>query len=286
MGALPKRSSGTLEFEEQESDPGSVLRVNRTVPLREHRPRVRCSASMAQPALTFPIFDVEAALRQLPAAMLARLAWARKPIEDGIQQLTEQPLTDELVATVAKSTWRALASVQNAFTKIAVENQDAWSAKVVDDMKSEEEILSALVDADAANTLNWVLGFLHGLSTIFMASAAKQPELPDAAVDELAEDVNFQPYVRGLVALMAASAIAKKPNGDRQRVHDLLSISFLQLNRFVATLRGHGVFVTPFPGEGMEERRQRVLASADRVRRTLSDTDWAALRDARLRNIR
>ncbi len=243
---------------------------------------------MTQPAwnLTLPLFDVEAALARLPATLRARVAWAQKPIEENLARLQTQPLTDDLVASAAQKMWPAIGSLQSALSKIVAENKDAWGAKVVDEIKREEVQLGTFVeDDDARDTLDWILGFLHSLFTVYMSSALQETMLPEAAIEELSKDESFQPYVRGLVTLMGAVAVARS-DGDPQRARELLNVSFLEMNRFVATLRGQGVFITPFPNDGVDERRRRFLASADRVRRSFSASDWVVLRDARLRNIR
>jgi hypothetical protein len=66
----------------------------------------------------------------------------------------------------------------------------------------------------------------------------------------------------------------------------LLDVAFLELNKFRATLRKAGVFLTPFPTETVEDRRRGLLESAERLRRSLSDDDWRVLEQARVRNLR
>lgn len=66
----------------------------------------------------------------------------------------------------------------------------------------------------------------------------------------------------------------------------ILDVAFLELNRFRAALRKHGVFLTPFPSETIEERRRALLDSAAKVREELSEDDWRVLDQARMRDLR
>ncbi len=240
---------------------------------------------MSFPAI--PILDVETVLARLPAEVRARVAWAKKPIENGLARLRTEPLTDDLVAQVTDGTWRPLMSLGQAFWGIVGTNMDEWRAKFVDDFKMEEDQLAAFVDQDdSRDTLRWVLALLHS----FMGLALSTPiefiaQFDETLLARLGADEDFKPYLRSLVVLMSA-AETRRAGGDPQRARDLLDVAFLELNKFRATLRKHGVSLTPFPFETVDERRRGLLESADRLRKALSDEDWRVLGQARMRDLR
>ena len=158
---------------------------------------------------------------------------------------------------------------------------------MVDDFRLEEQQLAAFLDEeDARDTLRWVLGLLSS----FMGLALAIPpefvrQVDESVIDQLGSDADFQPYLRGAIALMAANE-TRKAGGDPQRARDLLDIAFLELTKFRAALRKHGVFLTPFPNETVEERRRGLLESAERLRAALTDDDWRTLEQARMHDIR
>ena len=240
---------------------------------------------MSFPAI--PVLDVETALSRLPAEARARVAWAKRPIENGLARLRTEPLTDALVAQVADETWKPVASLGRAAWEIIGSDLDEWRARFVDDFKEEERQLADFVgDDDSRDTLRWVLGLLQS----FLGLTLSLPPDFMIQVDEplfsaLGADEEFKPYIRALIVLMGA-AETRKTEGDRERARELLDVAFLELNKFRATLRRAGVFLTPFPNETVEKRRHGLLDSADRLRRSLSDEDWPILEQARMRDLR
>jgi hypothetical protein len=235
-----------------------------------------------------PVLDVETVLGRLPAEARARVAWAKKPIENGLARLRSEPLTDELIAKVADETWKPLVSLGRVFWEIVGANRDEWRARFVDDFKREEEQLAAFVEQeDSRDTLRWVLGLLQS----FLGMGLSVPPEFFTTIDEslfarLGVDEDLQPYFRTLVVLMAATE-SRKFGGEPQRARDLLDVAFLEMNKFRATLlRRHGVWLTRFPLENVEERHHGLLEAATRLRQTLSDDDWRVLEQARMRDLR
>ncbi len=234
-----------------------------------------------------PVLNVETVLSRLPAEARARVAWAKKPIENGLARLCTEPLTDELVAQVADEVWRPLASLGRAFWEIVGTNLDEWRARFVDDLKLEEQQLATFVaEEDSRDTLHWIFGLLQSLMGLTLTLPPDWiTQVDDAFLAQLVADEDFKPYVRMSVALSAA-AEARKAGGDPQRARDLLDVAFLEANKFRASLRKVGIALTPFPSETVEERRKGLLKSADRLRSTLSAEDWRVLEQSRMRDIR
>jgi len=234
-----------------------------------------------------PVLDVETVLARLPAEARARVAWAKKPIDNGLARLRAEPLTDDLVAQVTDATWKPIASLGRAFWEIIGSDPDGWRARFVDDFKEEERQLAEFVaDDDSLDTLRWVLGLFQSfLGLTFALPPDFMAQLDETLFTALGADEELKPYMRALIVLMAA-AETRKAGGDPGRARDLLDVAFLELTRFRATLRKAGVFLTAFPGETVEERRRGLLESADRLRRSLSDEDWRVMERARMRDLR
>jgi hypothetical protein len=234
-----------------------------------------------------PVLDVDTLLGRMPAEIRAPVAWAKKPIETGLARLRSEPLSDDLIAQVTEETWRPLLSLARAFWEIIGTNQNEWRARFVDDFKQEEKQLAAFVaDEDSRDTLHWIVGLLQS----FLGLALSVPpefvtQIDESAFVQLSGDEDFKPYLRALIALMAATE-ARRTGGDPQRARDLLDVAFLNLTKFRAALRKHGVSLTPFPQETIDERRRGLLESADRLRQMLSDDDWRVLEHARMRDLR
>lgn len=234
-----------------------------------------------------PILDVETVLDRLPAMVRARVAWSKKPIENGLARLRTEHLTDDLVAQVTDDVWKPLMSLGQAFWELVGTNQNEWRARFVDDFKLQEQQLAAFVEQeDSRDTLRWVLGLLQS----FLSLALSVPPESIGTVDEAtiaraSADEGFKPYMRTTVVLMAA-AETRRVAGDPQRGRDLLDVAFLELSRFRATMRRLGVSLAPFPLETLEERRRSLLESADRLRMALSDEDWRVFGEARMRDLR
>ncbi len=240
---------------------------------------------MSFPAI--PVLDVETVLARLPAEARARVAWAKKPIESGLARLRTESLTDDLAAEVTDEMWKPLVSLWGALGEVVGANQNEWRATFVGDFKLEEQQLAAFVEQEESrDTLRWILGLLQS----FLGLALSVPpefiaQVDEATVARAIADDGFKPYMRTLVVLMAA-AETRRAAGTPQRARDLLDVAFLELSKFRATMRKHGVSLTPFPSETIEERRRGLLESANSLRKALSDDDWRVLERARLHDLR
>jgi hypothetical protein len=234
-----------------------------------------------------PVLDVETVLARLPAEARARVAWAKKPIENGLGRLRTEPLSDELVAAVIDETLKPLLLLGRAFWAIVGTNQDEWRARFVGDFKLEEQKLAAFVEEDdSRDTVGWIFGLLQS----FLGLALSVPadfisQIDESILAQLGSDDDFKTYLRGSVVLMAA-AETRKAGGDPQRARDLVDVAFLEMNKFRATMRKHGVSVTPFPSETLIDRRRRLLLGAKGLRNALSERDWRVMEEARFRALR
>ncbi len=226
-------------------------------------------------------------LGRLTAETRARVAWAKKPIENGLARLRAEPLTDELVVEVVEDTVKPLLSLGRAFREVVGASPDEWRARLMEDFKREENQLAAFVaDEDSRDTLHWIVSLLR----VFLGLTLSVPpefieQLDEAAFAGVTADEDFKPYLRALVVLMAAAEAAKEGR-DPGRARDLLDVAFLELIKFRNVLRKHGVSLTPFPYETTDDRRKGLLEAVDRLRRTLSDDDWRVLEKARAGNLR
>ena len=250
--------------------------------------RFTLAAAVTAPVpFAIPVLDVDQALARLPAEARARVVWAKKPIENGLARLCTEQLTDDLVAQVADETWKPLASIGRVFRSMVAASPDEWRARLVDDFKLEEERFAAFVEQeDSRDTLRWILGLLQSFVGLALSVPAEVVgEIDDGLLDQLGADADFRLYLRGSLALMGANE-TRRTGGDPQRARDLLDVAFLELNRFRATMRKHGVFLTPFPFETVEERRRGLLESAHRLRDALSEDDWRVLEQARMHDLR
>jgi hypothetical protein len=236
---------------------------------------------MSFPAI--PLLNVETVLGRLPAAARARVAWAKKPIQDGLSRLRTEPVTDELVAEVADELRAPIATLGRVFSEIVAARRDESRAKFDDDFELEERQLAAFVEQeDSRDTLRWVLALLQ--SVALTVSPEVITTVDENVFAKLGADEDFKPYIRTLVVLMAV-AETRTVGGDPQRARDLLDVAFLEMNRFRATLRKQGVWLTPFPFESVEERHRGLLEAAARLRQALSDDDWLVLEQARMRDL-
>jgi hypothetical protein len=236
---------------------------------------------------TIPVLDVDIALASLPAEARAQVAWAKKPIENGLARLSAEPLTDDLVAQVTDEMWKPFGSLWQAFGKIVGTNQEEWRARFVDDFKREEDQLAAFIEEDdSRDTLRWILGLLHSLLNLSLSVPAEFiGQVDEETFARASAEEDFKPYIRSLFVLMAA-AETRRVGGDPERARDLLDVAFLELSKFRATMRKLGVSLTPFPFESVDERRRGLLESADRLREALTDEDWRLLEQGRLRDFR
>ena len=73
---------------------------------------------------------------------------------------------------------------------------------------------------------------------------------------------------------------------DPDRCASLIDAAFMAFMAFRSSLREHGVWLSPFPNETSEERRESLLRYASRLRETLTEQDWQTLDGARMGNLR
>jgi hypothetical protein len=95
------------------------------------------ATSLPVSAGTAPVLDVEGAFARLPAHARAQVAWAKKPIEDGLVELRTRPLTDELVASVADRMVPPLQALSRAARALAP-NMDDYRAALMQEIQREE----------------------------------------------------------------------------------------------------------------------------------------------------
>lgn len=248
--------------------------------------------ALAQPAIPIqhspPVLDVQEVLKRLPAEARAELAWTARPIETGLLRLRQEALTDALVDEVMESLITALLALGQAVRKWLVANLDELVALWMQDLRSREERLTDfLVDEDSRDTLRWVLGWLrsfhkpiHGYPV-----SGRPPGRDDDAGRATGQDADFRSLYTGLVCFMAASEEARL-GASRERAQDLLDVAFLELHRLSREVRDVGLWVTAFPDETLEERRSRLLRDAERLRRSLGESDWLTIESARLQALR
>lgn len=100
--------------------------------------------------------------------------------------------------------------------------------------------------------------------------------MSEAAWSEAYADPDLTHLMRAVVALMAAAEVAKQA-GNPARAGDLVDVAFLELSTFRQLAQKVSRVLAPFPFETLEDRRQRLLTYADRLRATLSESDWTAI---------
>ena len=235
---------------------------------------------------TAPVLDVETVLLRLPAEARARLAWARKPIEDGLAELRTQPLTDELVATAVERVVVPLQAIGAAWQSLAP-NLDEYRAALTQDFQREGARLGAFVETDdGRDTLSWVVNLLQSFYVLTSSVPPEQiAQIDETVWSAAAASAEMKPLWRGVVALMAAAEEAKR-GSDAERARDLLDVAFLQLNEFRNFMSRQGAPFAVFPLETTDERRERLRHYAGRLRALLTDDDAAVLDGARLQRLR
>jgi hypothetical protein len=233
-----------------------------------------------------PLLDVEALLRGLPPESRARITWPKRSIEGGLARVRSESLTGELLSQVTEDILPPFASLLRAIMETAGANRDEWQARLVGDLKAEERDLAAFIDRENAHdTLRWIVGLIQSFLALAFSASLESVRVETVRLDELGADEDFKPYLRGVVALMAA-AETRKLRGDRQWARDLVDVAFLQLSRFRANLRTHGVSLMPFPFETLDDRRERLARSADALRKALTEDDWLVIEEARVGSLR
>jgi len=77
-----------------------------------------------------------------------------------------------------------------------------------------------------------------------------------------------------------------KAEAPPDKVAELLDIAFLELIAVRDHLRQHDLWISPFPEETSEERRQDTLRYAERLREVFTADDWGSFGEARLGDLR
>lgn len=228
-------------------------------------------------------------MQRLPAEARASVVWARKPIAEALSRLRSEPLTDALILAVAQSLFPPLQAVAAKVWEVLAENSDGLRAAIMSDFAREEATLGDfLADADSADTLAWITGFLRSFyGTVFSripveqwATLTGQQQWADAAREPKAAS-----FFCGVAALMASAEEARS-GADVARARDLVDVAFLRLREFRDTLRAAGLHLLPYPFETTEQRRDALRMSATRIRESFSGDDWEAISAARMGSLR
>jgi hypothetical protein len=236
-----------------------------------------------------PVLDVDAMLQRLPAEARASVVWARKPIADALLSLRREPLTDDLVASVAEGFFAPLQAVAAKVWEVLAENPEQLRAAIMSDFAREEAALGQFLnDANCMDTLAWITGFLRSFyGTVFTVVPSHQ--WAALAAQQAWQDAVREPqaarFVRGVVTLMAASDEARS-GADVVRARDLIDVSFLRFRESRDALRASGWYVSAYPFETSEQRRDALRASAIRIRESFSDGDWETISAARMGSLR
>ncbi|MBX3182445.1 MAG: hypothetical protein KIT72_08650 [Polyangiaceae bacterium] len=236
-------------------------------------------------AASLAVLDIQGALRRLPAAKQASVVWTRKPVEEAIRRLRTEPLTDELLVTVSQGLREPVRAMASVVWRALAESAEASQSVSLTDLVNEEVALlvAFLDDEDIADTVAWIIGFLRSvdeaiLSHVGAAELAQALEHPE-------EELELPAFTRGWVALMAAIEEARA-GGDVRRTTDLIDCSFLQFKEVRDCLRQEGIEILPFAEETREQRSERLLATVERLRSSLTDEDWRVLSEARMTDFR
>jgi hypothetical protein len=243
--------------------------------------------SNAAPSGAALVLDVEALLAKLPAAARAQVAWVKAPILEGVRRLQTEAFSDALLDEVVAATLRPLAALGRTFAELMAVNRDLLRASIMEDFERDRTRLQAYVDADAADTAAWGLGFLRSFydAVLTYVGPSQVPTLHDDEVEHAFDIKPFRTLMRGQVALMAALE-GVKAEAPSSKVAELLDIAFLQLIDVRDHLRQQGLWISAFPDETSEERRQDALRYAERLREIFSDDDWGSFGEARLGDLR
>lgn len=232
------------------------------------------------------VFDVNAVLASLPPNVRAQVAWAGPQITAGIRRLWQAPLSDTLLNDIAMATSVPIRALTTCFLEFMASNRGDLLAALIVDLNREEARLAAYVeDSDAVDTLSWVISFLRSLygTMVLLLDPAQLSELPHEDLEQ-SLDHRVLSLLKGQIALMAASD-ALKESGPRERVIELIDVAFLELMEFRDHLRREGVRL-PSPREASDQRRTAALEYGRRLGETLTDSEWKALDDARMSDLR
>lgn len=241
----------------------------------------------AAPARAALVVDVDALLERLPAQVRASLVWTKAPIAAQLRRLHNEAVTDALFDEVIRAIAAPLQALGRTFLDVMAANQDVLRAAVMGDMgRDQRRVQSYLDDADAVDTADWVFGFLRSFfnATLPLLELVVPSELENAIHSGL-EDSRMADLLRGQIALMGAIE-AVKVEAPRDKVVEMVEIAFLRLMRARDHFRQVGFWVSPFPEETTEQRRQDTLRYAERLREVLTDEDWANFGQARFGDLR
>jgi hypothetical protein len=241
----------------------------------------------ATPARATLVLDVEALLERLPAQLRANLEWTKAPIAAELAKLQGEVVTDVLLDAVTRAIAAPLQTLGRAFWELMTANHDLLRAAVMDDIARDERRVRAYVsDADAIDTVEWAFGFLRSFfnATLPFFELVAPTEL-ESAVQHGLEDPRMADLLRGQIALMGAIE-AVKSEATQDKVIELLEVSFSRLMRARDHFRQVGFWVSPFPEETSEQRRQDTMRYAQRLREVLTDDDWATFGQARFGDLR
>ncbi|MFO7561328.1 MAG: hypothetical protein R6X02_01690 [Enhygromyxa sp.] len=108
------------------------------------------------------------------------------------------------------------------------------------------------------------------------ARASTEPERVD--FDQLRGDDGFMALIRGLTALTAAAEEART-GINHSIAADLVDLAFVELNQMAESL---SEALEPFADEPRTQRLQRFTRSAERLRTSLTKTEYATLVGAQL----
>ncbi len=237
---------------------------------------------------TAPVLDVDSVMARLPAEARARVAWARKPIDDGLLELRTQPLTDELVASAVARVVAPLQAIGRAAWQALASNIDEYRAALMQDIERDEARLGSFIETeDSRDTLMWIVSLLQSFFALSLTSVPPEriAQLDESMWTEIGAMSEMKPLWRGLVAVMAAIEEAKRKS-DAQRARDLLDVAFLELTEFRNIVRRLGAPFPVFPFETTDERRRQLRHYAERLRGSLTEDDAAVLDGARLHDLR
>lgn len=241
----------------------------------------------ATPARAALVLDVDALLDRLPAQVRASLAWTKAPIAAQLRRLQSAPVTDSLLDETTRVIAAPLQTLGRTFLEFMAANQDVLRAAVMDDIgRDQRRVQSYFDDADAVDTAEWAFGFLRSFfnATLPLLELAVPTELENA-IHHALEDSRMADLLRGQIALMGAIE-AVKSEAPPEKVVELVEVAFLRLMRARDHFRKVGFWVSPFPEETTEQRRQDTLRYAQHLREMLTDDDWATFGQARFGDLR
>jgi hypothetical protein len=241
----------------------------------------------AAPARAALVLDVDALLERLPAQVRADLAWTKVPITAQLERLQREEVSDALLDEVTRTIAPPLQILGRTFLELMAANQDVLRAAVMDDIGRDQRRVQSYVDhADAVDTADWAFGFLRSLfnATLPFFELVLPSEL-EGKFQQGLEDSRIADLMRGQIALMGAIE-AVKSQAPREKVVELIEVAFLRLMRARDHFRKVGFWVSPYPEETTEQRRQDTLRYAQRLREVLTDDDWATFGQARFGDLR